>query len=103
MAYKDELLLEKAKRDKKKKKRNSAKMSKIKLKKKIINKLNDYNFVSVQYKMSLKFGDIKANEKEFHRSIQPIYLSQVKISNIVISDEFKLDDGVKKIYWIQNS
>ena len=35
MAYKDELLLEKAKRDKKKKKRNSAKMPKIKLKKKL--------------------------------------------------------------------
>ena len=44
--------------------------------------------------MSLKFG-IKLNQKELHRWKQLIYLNQVKITKIVISDEFKLDDGVK--------
>ena len=44
--------------------------------------------------MSLKFC-IKLNQKELHRWKQLIYLNQVKISKIVISDEFKLDDGVK--------
>ena len=51
--------------------------------------------------MSLKSGEIKLNKREFHKSKQPIYLNQVEISKIVISDEFKLDDGVKKIHWIQ--
>ena len=45
--------------------------------------------------MSLKFGEIELKKKKgFHRSKQPIYLNQVEISKIVISDEFKLDDGV---------
>ena len=44
--------------------------------------------------MSLKFGEIKLNKKEFHRSKQPIYLNQVEISKIAISHELKLDDGV---------
>ena len=44
--------------------------------------------------MSLKFGEIKLNKKEFHKSKQSIYLNQVEISRITISDEFKLDDGV---------
>ena len=43
--------------------------------------------------MSPKFGEMKLNKKEFHRSKQPIYLNQIEISKIVISDEFKLDDG----------
>ena len=47
--------------------------------------------------MRLKFGEIKLNKKEFHRSKQPIYLNQVEISKVVISDEFKLDDGVKNL------
>ena len=45
--------------------------------------------------MCLKFGEIKLNKNEFHRSKQPSYLNQAEISKIVISDEFKLDDGVK--------
>ena len=45
--------------------------------------------------MSLRFGGFKVNKKELHRSEQPIYLNQVKISKIVISNEFKPDDGVK--------
>ena len=36
--------------------------------KKFTNNLNCYNFVFAQYKMSLKFGEIKFKKKEFHRS-----------------------------------
>ena len=68
-------------------------MSKIKIKK-ITNNLNGYVFVLFYYRMSLKFGEIKLNKKEFHRSKQPIYLNQVEISKIAISHELKLDDGV---------
>ena len=52
--------------------------------------------------MSLKFGEIKLNKKGFHRSKQPIYLGQVEISKIVVSDEFKLDDGVKNFIGYKN-
>ena len=52
--------------------------------------------------MSLKFGGIKHNKKELHRSKQLIYFNQVKISKIVISNEFKLDDGVKIINGYKN-
>ena len=67
-------------------------MSKIKIKK-FPSNLNGYNFVFAQYEISPKFGEMKLNKKEFHRSKQPIYLNQIEISKIVISDEFKLDDG----------
>ena len=69
-------------------------MSKIKIKK-ITDNLNGYNFVFTQYKMSLKLVEIKLNKKEFHRLKQATYLNQTEISKIVISNEFKLDDGVK--------
>ena len=52
--------------------------------------------------MSLKFGKIKLNKKEFHRSKQPIYLIEVEISKIVISDTFKLDDGVNNFIEYKN-
>ena len=52
--------------------------------------------------MSIKSGELKLNKKEFHRSKQPIYLNQVEISKIVISDEFKLDDGVKNFIGYKN-
>ena len=52
--------------------------------------------------MSLKLGEIKLNKKEFHRSKQPIYLNQVEISKIVISDEFKLNDGIKNFIRYKN-
>ena len=85
-----------------KKKRNKCKnISRIKIKK-FTNNLNGYDFVFAQYKMSLKFGEIKLNKKEFHRSKQPIYLNQVEISKVVISDEFKLDDGVKNLIVYKN-
>ena len=35
--------------------------------------------------MSLKFGEIKPNKKEFHRSKQPVY--QPSLSEIVIHDD----------------
>ena len=46
---------------------------------------------------------MKLNKKEFHRSKQPIYLNQVEISKIVVSDEFKLDDCVKNCIEYKNS
>ena len=52
--------------------------------------------------MSLKFGEIKLNKKEFHRSKEPVYLNQVAISKIAISNEFKLDDGVKNVIGYKN-
>ena len=76
-------------------------MSKIKLKQ-ITNKFNSYDFVFAQYIMSPKFSEIELNKKEFRRSKQPIYLKQVEISKIVISDQFKLDDGVKSFIGYKN-
>ena len=52
--------------------------------------------------MSLMFGEIKLNKKDFHRSKQPLYLNQVEMSKVVISDEFKLDDGVKSLIVYKN-
>ena len=52
--------------------------------------------------MCLKLGEIKLNKKEFCKSKQPMYLNQVEISNIVISDEFKLDDSVKNFSEYKN-
>ena len=82
-------MLKKAKRGKKwliiKKTNKCKNMSKIKIKK-ITNNLNGYNFVFAYCKMSLNIGGIKLNKKEFYRSKQPIYLNQVEINKIVISD-----------------
>ena len=52
--------------------------------------------------MSLKFGEIKLYKKVFHRSKQPIYLNQIEISKIAISDELKLLDGVKNFIGYKN-
>ena len=52
--------------------------------------------------MSLKLGEVKLNKKEFHTSKQPIYLKQIEISKIAISNEFKLDDGVKNFIGYKN-
>ena len=52
--------------------------------------------------MNLKFGKVTLNKKEFHRSKQAIYLNQVETNKIVISDEFKLDDGVKNFIGYKN-
>ena len=45
---------------------------------------------------TLKFGNIKLNKKEFHKSKQPTELSLVNVDEIVASDKFKhSDDGFK--------
>ena len=46
--------------------------------------------------MSLKFDEIKIDNKEFHKSKQPTDLNLVDINKTVISDKFKhTDDGFK--------
>ena len=41
---------------------------------------------------TLKFNNIRLNEKEFHKSKQPIDLMSVKVDQIVVSDKFKSFD-----------
>ena len=52
--------------------------------------------------MCLKYGEIKVNKKEFNKLDQQIYLKQVEISKIVISEEFKSDDDVKNFIGHKN-
>ena len=50
---------------------------------------------------TLKFGNIRLNNREFHKSKQPIDLKSVNVDQIVVSDKFKhSDDGFK--YFIGN-
>ena len=45
---------------------------------------------------TLKFGNIRVNKREFHKSKQPIDLDLANIDQIVASDNFKhSDDGFK--------
>ena len=45
---------------------------------------------------TLKFDNIRVNEKEFHKSKQPINLDLINVDQIVISDKFMhSDDGFK--------
>ena len=45
---------------------------------------------------TLKFDNIRANKKEFHKSKQPINLDLVNVDQIVTSDKFNhSDDGFK--------
>ena len=45
---------------------------------------------------TIKFGNIRVNNKEFHKSKQSINLDLVKVDQIVVSDKFKhSDDGFK--------
>ena len=47
-------------------------------------------------KKALKFDNIRSNEKELHKSKQPINLDVVNVDQIVVSDKFKHnDDGFK--------
>ena len=49
-------------------------------------------FLSLIWKMSektLKFGNIRINKKEFHKSKQSIDLMSINVDQIVISDKFK--------------
>ena len=46
---------------------------------------------------TLKFDNIRVNEKEFHKSKQPINLDLINVDQIVTSDKFKhSDDGFKQ-------
>ena len=45
-----------------------------------------------------KFYNIRVNEKEFHKSKQPINLDLVNVDQIVISDKFKHDDDGFKYF-----
>ena len=42
-----------------------------------------------------KFGEIKIDKKEYHRSKKPIDLNLIDINNIVASDKIKLGKGDK--------
>ena len=43
---------------------------------------------------TLKFDNNRINEKEFHKSKQPIDLDLINVDQIVVSDKFKQrDDG----------
>ena len=56
--------------------------------------------LSIQWAYNL----VKLNliKKEFYSSKQPIYLNQVEIKKIHVSDEFKLNDGVKNFTGYKN-
>ena len=41
---------------------------------------------------ALKFGNIRTEKKEIHKSKQPINLNLVNVDQIVISDKFKNSD-----------
>ena len=45
--------------------------------------------------MNLKFGEIKIDKKEFHKSKEPIDLNSIDTNKIVISDRFEPDEGDK--------
>ena len=47
---------------------------------------------------TLKFGNIEINKKELHKSKQPIDLSLVDTTKIVISDKFKHSDDSFKYF-----
>ena len=45
---------------------------------------------------TLKFDNNRVNDKEFHKSKQPMNLDLINVDHIVISDRFKhSDDGFK--------
>ena len=45
---------------------------------------------------TLKFDNNRVNDKEFHKSNQPMNLDLINVDHIVISDRFKhSDDGFK--------
>ena len=45
---------------------------------------------------TLKYNNIRVNEKKFHISKQPIHLNSVNVDQIVVSDKFKhSNDGFK--------
>ena len=45
---------------------------------------------------TLKFNNIRVNNKEFHKSEQAIYLGLITVDQIVVSEKFKhSDEGFK--------
>ena len=38
---------------------------------------------------TLKYGNIRVNKKEFHKSKQPIDLALVNVDQVVVPDKFK--------------
>ena len=47
---------------------------------------------------TLKFGNIRLNNREFHKSKQPIALKSVNVDQIVVSDKFKHSDNGFKYF-----
>ena len=47
---------------------------------------------------TLKFGNIRVNEKEFHKPKQPINLDSINVDPIVVSGKFKHSDGGFKYF-----
>ena len=47
---------------------------------------------------TLKFDNIRADKKEFHKTKQPINLDSINIDQIVVSDKFKHSDGGFKYF-----
>ena len=47
---------------------------------------------------ALKFGNIRTEKKEIHKSKQPINLNLVNVDQIVISDKFKNSDDDFKYF-----
>ena len=47
---------------------------------------------------TLKFDNIRVNEKEFHKSKQPINLDLINVDQIVVSGKFKHSDGGFKYF-----
>ena len=45
--------------------------------------------------MFLKFGEIKVDKKEFHKSKKTIDLNLIEINNVVASNKFELEEGDK--------
>ena len=59
------------------------------------------SFILASIRMSektLKFNNIRVNEKEFHKSKQPIDLELVTVDQIVVSDKFKHGDNGFKYF-----
>ena len=51
-------------------------------------------------KITLKFNNIRVNQKEFHKSKQPVHLMSVILEQIVVSDKFKLVTKALIFYWL---
>ena len=49
-------------------------------------------------KKSLKFNNIRVNNKKFHMSKKAIDLMSVNVNKLVVSDKFKLNNKVSKYF-----